>query len=90
MQLDAKATGYACPRCTVGRCTPQHATFCDMIGDQLLSIPNTRAHICDVCHFVEFDQELLDGLWERLYGEAPREDFLPTMPQKRSPTFGEG
>ena len=28
--MDAKAKGYACPRCTVGRCAPQTTTFVDV------------------------------------------------------------
>ena len=88
--MTAKAPGFACPRCTVGRCTPQRTIFCDMLHDQLLSIPNVHAHICDVCNFVEFDQELLDTLWERLYNGTSREDLVPAVSSKHSPTFGEG
>ncbi len=88
--MTAKAPGYACPRCTVGRCTPQRTTFCDIVHDQLLSIPNVVAHICDVCNLVEFDQDLLDSLWDHLYNGGSREDFVPAVSTKRSPTFGEG
>ncbi len=88
--MTAKAPGYACPRCTVGRCTLQHTTFSDMLHDELLCIPNVQAHICDVCNFVEFDQELLDVLWEGLYNGGSREDYAPAVSVKGSPTFGEG
>lgn len=88
--MTAKAPGYACPRCTVGRCTPQRTAFCDMVHDQLFSLPNALAHVCDVCNFVEFDQELLDVLWESLYGGAAREDSVPAVSSKRRPTFDEG
>ncbi|MCY3573470.1 MAG: hypothetical protein OXG92_05750 [Chloroflexi bacterium] len=87
--MTAKRPGYACPRCTVGRCTPQRTTFTDMLQDQLLSIPNVPAHICDVCNLIEFDQDLLDTLWECLYKGGAREDIAPAVPSKRSPSFGE-
>ena len=87
---DRNARAYACPRCTVGVCTPQTTTFVDMYQGFLLSMPNARAFICDICHFVEFDQELLDGLWEDLYGELARDEAPSAPGHKRSPSYGEG
>ncbi|MCY3780541.1 MAG: hypothetical protein OXG78_09560 [Chloroflexi bacterium] len=88
--MDAKARAYACPRCTVGRCALQTTTFVDVYHGQLLSIPNTRAFICDVCHFVEFEQEMLDALWDELYGDVARDDVQTAVAHKRSSTYGEG
>ncbi len=88
--MDVKARGYACPRCTVGRCTPQTTTFVDVYHGQLLSKPNTRAYICDVCHFVEFEREMLEALWDELYGDVARDDVQTVAGHKRSPTYGEG
>lgn len=80
--------GYACPRCTVGRCTPRMTTFSEVYHGQLLAVPNVRAHVCDVCHFAEFDQAMLEALWQELYGEGPLDDFQSVPNQKRSSTFG--
>ena len=88
--MDAKTRGYACPRCTVGRCTPQGTTFADVYQGQLLCIPNTRAYICDVCHFAEFEPELLDALWEELYGDAPLDDVQPPSGHKRGSSYSDG
>lgn len=88
--MENKKRGYACPRCTVGRCTPQTTTFADVYHGQLLSIPNLRAHICDVCHFVEFEQETLEALWQELYNEGPAEDFQSVAGHKRSSSYGGG
>lgn len=88
--MDAKAKGFACPRCTVGRCVPQTTTFVDVYLGQLLSMPNTRAFICDVCYFVEFEQELLGALLDELYGDVARDDFQSVAGHKRSSTYGEG
>ncbi len=87
---EAKSKGYACPRCTVGRCTPQKTTFAEVYHGQLLSVPNVNAFVCDVCHFAEFEQDTLDALWEKLYGDGPLEDRQSIAAQKRSSTYGEG
>ncbi|MDE2853457.1 MAG: hypothetical protein OXN88_04735 [Chloroflexota bacterium] len=87
---DAKTKGYACPRCTVGRCSPQTTTFADVYHGQLLCLPNVRAYRCDVCHFAEFESETLEALWEELYGEGPTDDYQSIAGQKRSSTYGGG
>ena len=88
--MDAKARAYACPRCTVGRCSPQATIFADVYQGLLLCIPNTRAFICDVCHFVEFEQELLDALWDELYGETAVDELQPVARHKRGSSYSEG
>ncbi len=88
--MDAKTRGYACPRCTVGRCAPQATTFADVFQGQLLCIPNTRAYICDVCHFAEFEPELLDALWNELYSEAALDDVKHPARHKRGSSYSEG
>ena len=87
---EAKPKGYACPRCTVGRCTPRKTTFAEIYHGRLLSVPNQRAFVCDVCHFAEFEQDTLDALWEELYGDDSREERHSIPSQKRGSTYGEG
>ncbi len=86
----APSTGYACPRCTVGRCRPRKTTFAEVYHGQLLSVPNVNAFVCDVCHFAEFEQATLETLWEELYGDGPLEDFQAFAGQKRGSTYGGG
>ena len=87
---EARSKGYACLRCTVGRCTPRHTTFAEIYHGHLLSIPNVNAFVCDVCHFAEFEQATLDALWEKLYGDGQLDGRQSTSAQKRSSTYGEG
>ena len=87
---EARSKGYACPRCTVGRCTPRMTTFSELYHGHLLSVPYARAFVCDVCHFAEFEQDMLDALWEELYGEGPPDDRQSPTAQSRSSTYGEG
>ena len=90
---ESKTEGYACPRCTVGRCSQRGMTFSEVHLGQLLAIPDVLAYVCDVCHFVEFAQETLEALWQELYGDqsdAPTAEELPALAQqKRSSSYGE-
>lgn len=87
---EAKSTGYACPRCTVGRCRPRQTTFAEVYHGHLLSVPNVSAFVCDVCHFAEFEQATLEALWVELYGEGPLDDVQSMTGRKRGLTYGEG
>ena len=87
---EAKSKGYACPRCTVGRCTPRKTTFSEVYHGQLLSIPKVKAYVCDVCHFAEFEQEMLEALWEELYGDDPGDGRAAPAGQKPTSTYSGG
>lgn len=67
---------------------PRTTTFAEMHHGQLLSIPNVKAYVCDVCHFAEYEQDTLEALWQELYGEDHVDDFQSVASQKRSSTFG--
>ena len=86
---DRKPKGYACPRCTVGRCLPQKTTFADIHQDQLLVVPNVNVYICDVCRLAEFEQETMEALWHELYGDQAAEDTPGIAQQKGSSHYGE-
>lgn len=87
--VDAQSKGYACPRCTVGRCLPRKTTFAEIHQGSLLAIPNIQAYICDVCKLAEFEQEALEYLWQELYGEQVVDDIQTSLPQKRTSSYGE-
>lgn len=91
--MDSKIKGYACPRCTVGRCSPRKTTFTEMHQGQLLAIPNVLAYVCDVCYFVEYAQEMLEALWQDLYGDQTSDPAVEDLPavsqQERSSSYGE-
>ena len=91
--MDSMTKGYACPRCTVGRCSPREMTFSEVYQGQLLAIPNVLAYVCDVCNFVEFAQEALEALWQELYGDQTGEPTVEDMPevsqQKRRYSYGD-
>jgi hypothetical protein len=79
--VNSDTNGYACPRCTVGRCQRQTAPFVDMYNGQLFCVPDTPIYVCDVCHFAEFALDALESLWEKLDATNVAEDF-PTITGK--------
>lgn len=86
---DRKPRGYACPRCTVGRCLAQKTTFCEIHHGQLLVIPNMKVYICDVCKLAEFERETMEALWRELYGEQAADEPQAIGQQKPSSHYGE-
>lgn len=90
---ESRTKAYACPRCTVGRCSPQELIFTDMVQGQLLAIPNTPAYVCDICHFVEFASEAVEALWQELHGEQSElpssEELTALVQQKPRSSFRE-
>ena len=87
--LNSEANGYACPRCTVGRCHPQKASFVDIYDGQLFCIPDTPIYVCDVCHFAEFALDALESLWEELDADNISDGFPSLSGKNRSSPLGE-
>lgn len=84
---EIKSSRYSCPRCAVGRCRPQTATFAEVYHGHLLCIPNRPAFICDVCRFVEFESAGLESLWEELYGDCPADDLQSVLHSRRTSPY---
>ena len=82
-------SAYACPRCTVGKCSPRKTTFVEIHQGKLLAIPNMQAYVCDVCSLMEFEQEVLESLWQELYGDQVADDFPAMPPSKPSSSVRE-
>jgi YgiT-type zinc finger domain-containing protein len=66
---------FPCPRCQIGHCQPVQATYIQMYGDHLISIPNVEAWRCDICGLQEFTPETLmmvDHLLKKSSQESSR------------------
>jgi len=61
-------TAYPCPSCQIGYCQPGKGTYLRMVGDQLVSVPDTPLWKCDICEYEEFDREAVMHL-EALLGQ---------------------
>ncbi len=88
MESNTPTHSFACPRCTVGRCTLQTTTIADVYHGLLLCIPNIPAYICDVCRFVEFTKAVQDLPWQELYDEQQEEVSAPPAPERGTPYGG--
>ncbi len=59
----------ACPRCQIGNLLPVQATYASVHKGMLLSVPNVPAWKCDICHYQEFDYDVITWV-EMLVGHA--------------------
>jgi YgiT-type zinc finger domain-containing protein len=58
-----------CPTCQMGRLDLRLTTYVRMYAETLISVPNTPAWICDVCHAQQFDPMAVQRI-EMLMGQA--------------------
>ena len=92
--MDSKIKGYACPRCTVGRCSPREMIFSEVHQGQLLADTQcARIRVPMSVISWNFAQETLEALWQELYGEQTGDATVEDMPavsqQKRSSPYSE-
>jgi YgiT-type zinc finger domain-containing protein len=52
----------SCPECQAGRMHRKAITYMTYIGDELISVPNFPAWVCDVCGRREYDNQALNQL----------------------------
>jgi YgiT-type zinc finger domain-containing protein len=58
-----------CPACHLGHMHLRKVTYIRQFGETLISVPNTPAWECDVCHQREFDPESVQRI-EVLVGQV--------------------
>jgi len=87
--VNTEANGYSCPRCAVGRCHKQTASFVDIYDGQLFCVPDTPLYVCDVCHFAEFELDALESLWEDLNPDSFIDELPPQSGKNRSSSIGD-
>jgi YgiT-type zinc finger domain-containing protein len=72
-------TIYPCRECQAGKLRPQHVTYLTWLGDELISVPDFPAWVCDVCGRREYDLTALNRLSLLLSPHAGK------TPQRRQP-----
>jgi YgiT-type zinc finger domain-containing protein len=70
-----------CSHCHVGMMTPRHVTFFTWLGNELITVPQFPAWICDVCGRREYDEKAVQWLNTILNPNAGN----PTSNQRRTP-----
>jgi len=51
-----------CPNCRIGRLRPHTTTLVEVVGGQLLRMPNHTLYLCDVCGHQELDVQVASWL----------------------------
>jgi len=68
-----------CPECQTGLLHLQHITYFTWLNDELITVPNFPAWVCDLCGRREYDSRAIKWLNALLNPEAGRH----TPPQPR-------
>lgn len=71
---------YACNECHVGLLKMRHVTYFTRLGDELITVQNFPAWICDVCGKREYDQHSIHWLDMMLDPNAGK----PTKSKRRT------
>lgn len=61
MEADIKAT-YPCSECPGGKLHQRQITYFTWLGDELITVPNFPAWVCDVCGRREYDPQAVARL----------------------------
>ncbi len=54
--------GLACPECRSGMMRLQHITYFTWLHDELITVPNFPAWVCDMCGRREYDTRAISWL----------------------------
>ena len=76
-----------CDECHAGMLHPRLITYFTWMGDELISVPNFPAWICDVCGRREYDEQALSWLTMLLdpnAGQPTPSRRVPHPPRPRS------
>jgi len=66
---------YPCPECQAGMMRPRYVTYFTWLNDELVTVPNFPAWVCDVCGRREYDERAITWLKTLLNPNAGK----PTM-----------
>ncbi len=65
-------TPALCPECQTGVMNLQHLTYFTWLNEELISVPNFPAWVCDVCGRREYDPRAIQWLNALLHPETGR------------------
>lgn len=73
-----------CNECAAGVMHMRHITYFTWLGEELITVPNFPAWICDMCGKREYDERAISWLTMLLSPDAGK----PTRRTKRTPRLG--
>jgi YgiT-type zinc finger domain-containing protein len=73
---------YACPECQTGIMRMRHLTYFTWLNEELITVPNFPAWVCDLCGRRDYDYRAISWLNTLLHPETGRKKHarrkLPT------------
>jgi YgiT-type zinc finger domain-containing protein len=79
MMAEENQPSYPCNECQAGILHIQYITYYTWLDDELVSVPNFPAWVCDVCGRREYDQRAIAWLTALLSPETGK----PSLPPRR-------
>lgn len=74
-----------CSNCNIGQMRKTYITYFTWLGDQMITVPDFPAWICDMCGRREYDMQALDNLAMLLF---PPTEFNRVRTQQKSTLTG--
>ncbi|HNS62932.1 MAG TPA: YgiT-type zinc finger protein [Anaerolineaceae bacterium] len=74
-----------CGNCPAGQMHSQHVTYFTWLGDQLITVPDFPAWVCDVCGRREYDPRALNQLSLILAPNAGKSTRKHSLPRRANP-----
>ncbi|HEX2979901.1 MAG TPA: YgiT-type zinc finger protein [Anaerolineaceae bacterium] len=62
MITDSSDLTFPCTECQAGQMRQQRLTYFTWLGDELITVPNFPAWVCDVCGRREYDHQAVNRL----------------------------
>ncbi len=81
---DKKPEAYQCRECQAGMMHLQHITYFTWLNEELVTVPNFPAWVCDFCGRREYDSRAISWLTAMLNPETGKAAALKRRPR---PTF---
>jgi YgiT-type zinc finger domain-containing protein len=73
-----------CPECQTGMLHLEHITYFTWLNDELVTVPNFPAWVCDMCGRREYDTRAVKWLNALLHPEAGRHSNPRNRPSPRA------
>lgn len=89
MSIEFDDWGFPCHKCQAGRMGLRSVTYITWLGDELITVPDFPAWVCDFCGRREYDDDALNRLSLLLSPEAGKKQKsrrpLPLAPDLKPP-----
>ena len=77
MHKNEGGTSIICKECQMGRMTRRYVTYLTWLGDEMITVPDFPAWICDMCGTRVYDGHALNRLSLLLSPNAGRPTYKP-------------